>query len=310
MRLAMNEVLSIRRVPTNQTASETRRGLAYGIAAYGVWGFVPLFWKLLADVDPLEVLAHRVIWGALTFLVIIKVAGVGETLWARVRERRTLAVMALSGTLLAINMGAFIVAVSTDRLLDASLGYFINPLVSVALGTIVLRERMRRMQWLAIAAATVGVGLIAWHVGRVPWLSLIMAASFGSYGLVRKTAKVDSLVGSTIESSLLAPIALLYLLTQAGGSFGQGGLDFGDALLLATGIVTAAPLLLFTSATRRLPLSTVGFLQYLTPTLQFLFAVFLYHEPLSADRLLAFGCIWLGLGVFTVDLWRANRVIG
>jgi chloramphenicol-sensitive protein RarD len=296
------------------TVSETQRGLAYGFAAYGLWGVVPLFWKLLAHVDPLEVLAHRVIWGALTFVIIAQLAGVGPAVWAAARERRTLVVMTLSGTLLAINWGTFILAVSSDRLLDASLGYFINPLVSVALGTIVLRERMRRLQWLAIGSALAGVALLGWQVGRVPWISLILAMSFGSYGLVRKTAKVDSLVGSTIESALLVPIAVTYLMILAAGGGGRlgntDGVELG--LLVATGVVTAGPLLLFTSAARRLPLSTIGFLQYLTPSMQFLIAVFVFDELFTPDRLVAFGFIWFGLVVFSLDLWRAatRRPVG
>ena len=305
-------MLSIARVPTHDPRSETRRGLGYGIAAYGLWAIIPLFWKLLAHIDPLEVLAHRVIWGALTFVIIVRFMGVGPELRAAIRERRTLAVMALSGTLLAINWGIFILAVSTDRLLDASLGYFINPLVSVALGTIVLHERLRRLQWLAIVTAIAGVALLSWQVGGLPWISLILAFSFGSYGLVRKTAKVDSLIGSTIESALLVPLALAYLTivaVQGGGRLGHAdALEHG--LLISTGVVTAGPLLLFTSAARRLPLSTIGFLQYLTPTGQFLLALLLFHEPFTANKLLAFGLIWIALGVFSVDLWqraRANR---
>ncbi|MFV8752211.1 EamA family transporter RarD [Nannocystaceae bacterium ST9] len=300
-------------VPTNEASSESRRGLVYGIAAYGLWGVVPLFWKLLADVDPLEVLAHRVVWGALTFAVIVALADAGGSLKAALADRRTLAVMALSGTLLAINWGTFILAVSTDRLLDASLGYFINPLVSVALGTIVLREGLRRAQWLAIAAAVCGVALLGWQVGRVPWISLVLALSFGSYGLVRKTAKVDSLIGSTIESALLVPVALVYLAIVATRGIGQvGNTDLlGHVLLVATGVVTAGPLLLFTSAARRLPLSTIGFLQYMTPSMQFVIAVFLFAEPITGAQLVAFGFIWLGLLLFSFDLWRsASRPIG
>ncbi len=290
-------------------ASETRRGLAYGIAVYGLWGVIPLFWKLLAHVDPIEVLAHRLIWGVLTFAVIVHLSGAAPTLRAALRERRTLTIMALSGALLALNMGAFIFAVASDRLLDASLGYFINPLVSVALGTIVLGERLRPLQWLAIVCAISGVALLTWQLGRVPWISLILAASFGTYGLVRKTAAVDSLVGSTIESALLAPVALAYLALVAregGGQLGHTDL-VGHGLLVATGVVTAGPLLLFTSAARRLPLSTIGFLQYITPTGQFLLAVLVFHEPFSSDELVAFSVIWIGLGAFSVDLWRASK---
>ena len=294
---------------TPVAASEHRRGLVYGVAAYGLWGVVPIFWKLLAHVDPIEVLAHRVLWGLLTFLVIVYFAGATATLRAALNERRTLGVMALSGTLLAINWGVFIGAVATDHLLDASLGYFINPLVSVALGTIVLRERLRRLQWVAIACALVGVSLLTWQLGRVPWISLVLAGSFGVYGLVRKTARVDSLVGSTIETLLMLPLALLWLVllaVQGGGELGR--VDWVEhSLLVATGVVTAGPLLLFTSAARRLPLATVGFLQYLAPTGQFLLAVFVFDEPFARAQLLAFGFIWIGLGVFSLDLWRRQR---
>ena len=288
-------------------ASERRRGLIYGVAAYGMWGIVPLFWKLLAGVDPVEVLAHRGLWGCLAFAVLVKVARVGPALRTALRDRRIVAVMALSSTLLAINWGLFVWAVSTGHLLDASLGYFMNPLISVALGMIVLGERLRRLQWLAIGFAIVGVALLTWNAGRVPWIACILAASFGTYGLVRKLARVDSLVGSTIETILMLPVALIYLGALAARGGGQlGHADVSIVLLLvATGIVTAGPLLLFTSAARRLPLSTVGFLQYLAPTGQFLIAVLAFHEPFTRDKLLAFGMIWCGLIVFSIDLVTA-----
>jgi chloramphenicol-sensitive protein RarD len=296
-------------VTTPPDPSEIRRGLGYGVAAYGLWGIVPLFWKLLAHVDPIEVLAHRVVWGMLTFVITVHFARATPTLRAALGDRRTLAVMMLTGTLLAINWGVFIGAVATDHLLDASLGYFINPLVSVALGTLVLRERLRRLQWIAITCALIGVALLTWQLARVPWISLVLAGSFGLYGLVRKTARVDSLVGSTIESVLLLPLALIWLAVlaaQGGGQLGRVGIA-EHLLLVATGVVTAGPLLLFTSAARRLPLATVGFLQYLAPTGQFLLAVFLYDEPFERAQLLAFGFIWIGLLVFSLDLWRQQR---
>lgn len=294
---------------TPEGAGEHRRGLAYGVAAYGLWGVVPIFWKLLAHVDPIEVLAHRVLWGLLTFFVIVHLAGATPGLRAALKERRTLGVMALSGTLLAINWGVFIGAVNYDHLLDASLGYFINPLVSVALGTLVLRERLRRLQWVAIGCALVGVGVLTWQLGRLPWISLVLAGSFGLYGLVRKTARVDSLVGSTIETLLMLPAAvgwLVWLAVEGGGELGRVGW-VEHSLLVATGVITAGPLLLFTSAARRLPLATVGFLQYLAPTGQFLLAVFVYDEPFASAQLLAFGFIWIGLVAFSVDLWRRTR---
>ena len=287
--------------------TERRRGLLYGVAAYGLWGVVPLFWKLLAGVDPVEVLAHRAVWGMVAFAAIVWIAEAGPPLRAALRERRTLAVMALSSTLLAINWGTFVGAVSTGHLLDASLGYFMNPLVSIALGMIVLGERLRRLQWLAIGCAVAGVAVLTWRAGRVPWISFVLAGSFGGYGLVRKLARVDSLVGSTIETILMFPIAAVYLAILAargGGALGHAAPSIA-MLLIATGVVTAGPLLLFTSAARRLPLSTVGFLQYLAPTGQFLIAVLAFHEAFTADKLVAFGMIWVGLIVFSIDLWRS-----
>jgi chloramphenicol-sensitive protein RarD len=293
---------------SDEEASEARRGLVYGVAAYGLWGIVPVFWKLLAHVDPVEVLAHRVVWGMLTFLVIVRLAGAGAgaRLRAALADRRILATMALSGAALAINWGVFIYSVTYERLLEASLGYFINPLLSVALGTIVLRERMRSLQWCAIACALGGVALLTWQAGSLPWIAVLLAGSFGVYGLLRKLASVDSLVGSTLESMLMAPLALALLGTLAlrgEGELGHAGLA-DHALLVATGIVTAGPLLLFTSAARRLPLSTVGFLQYLAPTGQFLLAIAVYDEPFASDELAAFALIWLGLIVFSIDLRR------
>lgn len=289
--------------------SETRRGLVHGVAAYGLWGVIPIFWKLLDHLDPLEVLAHRVVWGMLTFLIIVRVAGEGPRLRAALGDRRMVAAMTLSGAALAVNWGTFIFSVTHDRLLEASFGYFINPLISVALGTLVLRERLRRLQWLAITCALGGVALLTWQLGALPWIAVLLAGSFGVYGLLRKTAKVDSLVGSTMESLLMAPLALGLLGALAWR--GEGALGHDDAagygLLVSTGIVTAGPLLLFTSAARRLPLSTVGFLQYLAPTGQLLLAVLVYGEAFSTDELRAFALIWVGLGVFSIDLYR-NRI--
>lgn len=287
-----------------------RRGLAYGVVAYLLWGIVPLFWKLLDDVPPAEVLAHRAVWGLAVFALLARATGHGAALRAAARDRRTIAAMALSGVLVAINWGTFVGAVATGHLLDASLGYFMNPLTSVALGTIALRERLRALQWLAIGLAAAGVCLIAWRAGRLPWISLLLAGSWGLYGLVRKVVRVEALVGSTIETALLAPLGaayLVYLAASGGGALGRAPVGT-QALLAATGLVTAGPLLLFTSAARRLPLSTVGFLQYLAPTGQFLIAVAAFGEPLAEGKLAAFGLIWLGLAAFSIDLWRSARV--
>jgi chloramphenicol-sensitive protein RarD len=278
------------------------------VVAYALWGIVPLFWRQLSGVAPLEVLAHRAAWGLVVFGLLVAATGNGASLRAAARDRRVLAAMALSGLLVAVNWGTFVLAVATDRLLDASLGYFINPLASVALGTLVLRERLRPLQRLAIGLATIGVALIAWRAGQLPWISLVLAGTFGLYGLVRKVARVESLVGGAIETAIIAPAAIAYLIYLAATSGGALGHAPGatQALLASTGLVTALPLVLFASAARRLPLSTVGFLQYLAPTGQFLLAAFAFGEPLERGKLAAFGFIWLGLAVFSLDLWRVT----
>ena len=286
--------------------SDRRAGLIHGVLAYGLWGGVAAYWKLLAHVGSVELIAHRAVWGLVAFAVIAIVAGQWQPLVAALRDAKIVGVMALSGALLAVNWVVFVSATTHGHLLDASLGYFINPLVSVALGTLVLRERLRRLQWIAIILAAIGVSLLTWRGGQVPWIALVLASTFGLYGLVRKTARVDALVGSTIETVLLAPIAALYLFAIDGGV-----LPTADAatwaLVIGTGVITAVPLVLFTSAARRLPLSTIGFLQYLAPTGQFLLAVLAFGEPLARDRLLAFVWIWAGLVVFSIDLVRVTR---
>lgn len=284
--------------------SQRRAGLIQGVLAYGLWGVVAVYWKLLTHVDAVELIAHRALWGLATFVAIVALAGQWGALRTAMRDWRLVGTMAVSGALLALNWGVFVAATIHGYLLEASLGYFINPLISVALGTLVLRERMRRLQWIAIVCAAAGVGLLTWRAGRVPWVSLVLAVTFGLYGLVRKTARVDAIVGSAIETFVMAPIAIVYLAIIGGGAAASGDAQT-FALLAGTGIVTAVPLVLFTSAARRLPLSTVGFLQYLAPTGQFLLAVLAFGEPLAHDRLLAFAFIWTGLAVFSVDLWRA-----
>jgi chloramphenicol-sensitive protein RarD len=284
--------------------SERRRGLVYGVLAYGLWGLAPAFWKQLAHVDAPELLAHRAVWGLATFVLLVAIAGQGGALRRAVRDRKLLGLMFVSGVLLALNWGMFVWAAIRGHLLEASLGYFINPLISVAIGTIFLRERLTRLQWIAIALAAIGVGILTWRAGRVPYISLLLAVTFGLYGMIRKLAKVDALVGSMIETALMVPIAIGYLIyDRAYGVLGHG--SAGDhALVISTGVVTAIPLILFTSAARRLPLSTVGFLQYLAPTGQFLLAVLVYGEPLAHEKLVAFGFIWTALVVFSINLWR------
>lgn len=288
--------------------TEARRGLAYGIGAYGLWGLAPLYWKQLRGASPLELIAHRVVWGLIAFAAMAWLASALPAVRRALADRRTVAVMALSGALLVVNWVVFVSAVATGHILDASLGYFMNPLISVALGMIVLGERMRPLQWVAIALAFAGV-VVSWQLGRAPWSSLVLAVTFGIYGLLRKTARVDSLAGSTVETAVIAPLAVIFLGVLAARGDGQlGHASLGTHLLLiATGAVTAVPLLLFTSAARRLPLSTTGFLQYLAPSGQLLLAVAVYDEEFSRGRAIAFALIWLGLIAFSVDLVRTAR---
>ncbi|MEZ4363879.1 MAG: EamA family transporter RarD [Kofleriaceae bacterium] len=284
-----------------------RRGIVYGVLAYGLWGIVPVFWKQLGSVPPLELLGHRVVWGLLTLLALSLVSGRWGALRAAVRDRRVRRSMLVSSVLLTINWGIFVYAVSANRMVDASMGYFINPLVSVALGVLALGERLRRPQQLALGLAALGVCTLTVQRGAPPYLALVLAGSFGFYGLVRKTARVDSLAGTALETALMTPLALLLLgalAARGGGALGHAPLRV-ELLLLATGVVTTVPLLLFTAAARRLPLTTVGFLQYLAPTGQLLLAVGVYGEPFDGATLLAFGLIWLGLAVFSLDAWRA-----
>ncbi len=288
--------------------NDTRRGILYGALAYGLWGVVPAFWKLLIWISPVEILSHRVVWGLGTLLLLVAASGRIEATRQALRDRRVLLAMLGSAILLATNWGIFVYSVSANRLLEVSLGYFINPLVSVALGVAVLGERLRPAQKLAIALAGAGVTALTVHLGHLPYLALILAVSFGLYGLVRKTARVESLAGTTVETALMTPLAVAFLVVLAARGDGQLGQASWQVhlLLVATGVVTLAPLLLFNSAARRLPLSTVGLLQYLAPTGHFLLAVLVYGEPFSTVTLGAFLVIWAGLAVFSYDALRTS----
>jgi chloramphenicol-sensitive protein RarD len=290
-------------------AREHRTGLVLGLAAYTAWGVVPLYWRQLTGVDPVEILACRALFGAVTFVALAAAMRQLGGAVAALRDRRALVVLAAASALLALNWGLFIHATLGGHLLQASLGYFINPLLSVALGVVFLRERLRRLQLVAIALAAVGVAWLAVGAGP-PWIALTLAGSFGIYGLLRKTAPVAALAGSTVETLLMAPVGAAYLIWIAAdpsrGVFSHAGTTT-HALLAGTGLVTALPLLWFTAAARRLPLATIGFLQYLAPTGQFLMAIFVFHEPMASRKLVAFAFIWVGLAVFSLDLVRVTR---
>ncbi len=289
--------------------AELRRGVAYGLAAYASWGLVPVYFKALAGVAPLEVLAHRVLWSIALLAVLLSISGRWRSAVQALRDPRTRLALAGSTLLVATNWFTFIYAVATSRVLEASLGYYINPLVNVALGRLFLGERLRGVQKVSLVLAAAGVGYATWEFGRVPVLALVLAVSFGLYGLLRKTARVGSLVGLALETALLCPLALGYLTHgvwsgRAAFLAGSAGLD---GLLLPAGVVTAVPLLCFAAAARRLRLATMGFLQYLSPTIQFALAVAVFGEAFRTAHLVTFLCIWAGLGLYTCDALRRAR---
>ena len=284
---------------------EARLGLAYGVAAYTFWGLIPIYFKLVAHIAPLAVLAHRVVWAFLFFGGLLLVRPQWRELRELLRNRRTLAMLAASTILLAGNWGAFIYAVSRNLVLQSSLGYFIVPLVSVALAVIVLKERLRPWQLLGLAFAATGVATITYgRGGTLPWVSLVMAFSWGGYSLMRKIAHVSPLIGVAVETTMLLPIALAYIAVSPSAHPRTPG-DLG--VLMLSGVVTGLPLLWFTAAARRLRLTTLGFLQYGAPIGQFLLAVFAYGEPFGRWNLIGFSFIWAALIVYSIDSLRAYR---
>ncbi len=286
-----------------------RKGLAFGIASYLWWGVVPIYFKAVAQVPAMEVLAHRIVWAVVLLALLIWYFGRWSDVRAALRKRRVLFTLFGTTALIAINWYTFIWSVSNDKLLDASLGYFINPLINVLLGVVFLNERLRRWQLVSIGVAAIGVGYLTWTLGRLPTITLVLAFSFAFYGLLRKTAKVDSLVGLTLEVTLLLPFAVGYLFVLSS----RDELRFMsiswqiDVLLCLGGVITAVPLLCFASAARLLRYSTMGFLQYIAPSMQFLLAVLLFGEPVTRTHLISFAFIWASLGLFTWDALRSSR---
>jgi chloramphenicol-sensitive protein RarD len=291
---------------------ETRRaraGLGYALGAYLAWGVIPAYFKLLAHVPPLVVLAHRIVWSVL-FLALLLTLG---RKWGEVRDalrsRWTMLALLCSTVMIAINWYVFIWAVSNGKVLQASLGYFINPLVNVVLGVVILRERLRLAQIVALLLAAAGVGILTLATGSVPWISLSLAFSFALYALLRKTAPVGPLPGLSIETAILLPAAVAVAFGWISVRSGPGGevpiRGTTLALLSTAGVITAVPLLLFAAGARRLRLSTMGFLQYVAPTCQFLLAVLVYREPFRREQLLSFGLIWAGLAAYTLEsVWN------
>lgn len=297
--------------PGQTPSDQTTAGLLYGIGAFSLWGVMPIYFKLLRDVPALEIFAHRVLWSAVFCAALL---GTGMR-WAAVRaiftDRRRLAIFVLTTLLLSSNWLIYIYAVNTDRLLQTSLGYYINPLLNVVLGLGLLGERLRPWQWLAVVLAAIGVANQTWQLGELPWISLCLAGGFGAYGLIRKVVPVDALEGLTAETLLILPPALAYLAWLGiDGNVAYVTQGWSVNLLLATaGVLSAMPLLWFTEAARRLKLTTIGILQYIGPSGHFLLAIFVYGEPLTPAQLFTFICIWSALALYTFDGWR-NQASG
>lgn len=288
----------------------SRTGLLLGLGAYGLWGFLPLYFPLLAPAGPVEIIAHRVVWSLLFCGLVLLVTGAGGTFVAAVRDRRTLATLALAGALVAANWLAFVHGVLSGHTIDTALGYYINPLVTVALAVVALGERLRRLQWVALGVGAAAVVVLTAGLGRLPWIALALAGTFGVYGLIKNRVgrTVPAVASLAVETAVLLPLAGTYLFwLGADGAFGGHG-PAHAAALVGSGVITAVPLLLFGGAARRLPLRVVGMLQYLAPTMQFLVGVLVFDEAMPAARWWGFGLVWAALVLLTVDGLRAGRV--
>ncbi len=276
------------------------RGIALGVSAYLVWGVLPIFWKALKTVDPIEIMAHRFVWSAV-FLAIIVFA---RRSWEQIRDldKRIVGRLLFAGLLLSVNWATYIWAVNSGHIVESSLGYFINPLLNVLLGVVILRERLELGQWLAVALAAIGVAYMTVRLGSLPWIALVLAGTFAIYALLKKQlVSVGPIESLTVEVSLVMIPALVYLGSLGwsdSGSFGVGGFRI-TILLMMTGVATAGPLLLFGAAAHRIRLSTIGVLQYIAPSMQFLIGVFVYSEEVTGDRLIGFVLVWLALALFT-----------
>ncbi len=290
-----------------------RVGLALGAGAYLLWGVLPIYFPLLAPAGAVEIIGHRVVWSLGFCLLLLVVTRTWGRFVAALRSPRTLGLLAIAAALVAVNWTTYVYGVLSDQVVDTALGYFVNPLVTVLLAVFVLGERLRRAQWVALGFGTVAVVVITVGYGRLPWIALTLAFSFGLYGLLKNRVgrTVPAVASLAVETLVLLPVAAGYLLVlgaQGSGSFGAHG-GWHVAALVSSGVVTAVPLLLFGSAARRLPLSVVGMLQYIAPTMQFLLGVLVFHEVMPAARWFGFALVWVALVVLTADGLRAGRAV-
>jgi chloramphenicol-sensitive protein RarD len=283
--------------------------LVFGVLAYAIWGLFPLYWPLLKPSSAEEILAHRVVWSLVTCLVLLAVVRGGARIRALAREPRRAAALAAAAVVIGINWYVYIWAVNHGHVVESALGYFINPLIAVLLGVFVLGERLRRLQWVAVGVGVFAVVVLTVDYGRPPWIAFVLAGSFAAYGLLKKVAAMPAVEGLTVETVALFLPAAAYLVwrtSEGTGTFASTGTAHA-VLLVGTGVVTAIPLLCFAGAANRLPLSTLGLLQYLTPVLQFLLGIVLFHETMPPARWAGFGLVWVALAVFTVEAVRYQR---
>ncbi len=280
-----------------------------GASAYAMWGLFPLYWPLLEPAGAVEILAHRICWSLVTMVALTLAVRRRAQLAALLRDRRSVLLLTLAAVVITFNWGGFIYGVNAGRVVEVSLGYFINPLVTVLLGVVVLGERLRRLQWAAMGIALVAVLVLTVDYGHPPWVALLLAGSFATYGLLKKKADVGAVESLTFETAVLFPVALGFLLwlgASGRGSFGAEG--WTHALLLAgTGLITAVPLICFGAAAIRISLTTIGLLQYLAPTIQFVLGVTLFGEPMSPVKWVGFVLVWIALTIFTTEALRHRR---
>lgn len=293
-------------------SGDSAAGVVYALLAYMAWGLMPLYWKVVAEVPPLQMVAHRVVWSVPILVFLILMFRRGPALMAVFKRPTHLLVLVSTAALISCNWLVFILAIQRGQVVEVSLGYFINPLLNVAAGMLLLGERLRMLQYVAVALAAMGVVYLTWRLGAVPWLALALAGSFCAYGLVRKVAPVDGMIGLTVETLLLLPVALSFLIwLHLGGeaAFLHGTASLDVAIVMA-GVITALPLLWFANAARGLRYATLGLVQYIAPSGHLLLALLVFGEPFGPTHLISFGLIWCGLALYTADSFRALRSAG
>ncbi|MEI2278617.1 EamA family transporter RarD [Paenarthrobacter ilicis] len=291
--------------------SESTAGVLFGIGAYGLWGLLPLYFFVLMPASAIEIVANRIVWSLIFCALLITITRAWRVFGAAVKDRTVFGPLAVAAVLIAVNWLTYTFGVTTGHAVETSLGYFINPLVSVLLGVFVLKEKLRPLQWAAVAIGFVAVGVLTFSYGQLPWIALILAFSFGLYGFVKKRVgpKVDALTSLSVETVVLAPFAAITMVVL--GITGTATLTTQGAghfwLLLASGVITAVPLLFFGASARRLPMTTIGLLQYFAPVLQFIVALTVFHETMTTARWIGFCVVWLALVLLTVDMLRTTR---